>query len=89
VKNIISFDEIPDYKATFLIGVLVGMGIFYKIEVESPMYRTLRERKRERYHTLKEARENKRADFNEKGYQVYISGENKDDIKVTVGGDIG
>jgi len=46
MKNTIIIDDIPDHKASYLIGVLVGMKVNYEITPDSPLYRTMREFKR-------------------------------------------
>lgn len=84
MKNIIILDEIPNHKATFLIGVLIGMGLSYKIAPKSPMYRLLREKKRGRYHELGLARDPEKADFQKDSCRVFLLGGNVEDIKINV-----
>lgn len=86
MENIITLPEdIPYHKATFFFGVLVGMGIQYKLDPKSPLYHTLRERKHENYHRRRREKElDDDPDFHGQDYRVTGSGGKEEDIKVSV-----
>ncbi len=70
--------DIPEHLATYWIGVLVGMGISYKIDPASPLYQSLKEYRKER-NVQQKIRE-----INPNTY-VSLSGLHKDSVKVTLG----
>ena len=87
MENIVTLPEdIPYHKATFFFGVLTGMGIDYRINNKSPLYRTLRERKHESYHRRKREREANHdfPDFHGQDYRVTKFGGKEEDIKLSV-----
>ena len=72
MKNIITISEdVPEHLVTYWVGILIGMGIPYKVNPKSPMYRVLQEYERELYLEGKEAREGKdKIPYNNMGYRV-------------------
>lgn len=77
-------EDIPGYLLTYWVGVLVGMGYPYKIDRASPLYRTLRERKREGYQASQAWREEQKA--NPSDSRTYIlSGIHKEWVQVIMG----
>lgn len=81
MENTITFGEIPDHKASFLIGVLVGMEIPYEISPESPLYRTLREHQKQIYIEM-ETEKQKRLLDGDLNF-ILLTGAGKDDTTVT------
>lgn len=93
MENIVTLPEdIPYHKATFFFGVLVGMGISYSINPKSPLYRTLRERKHERYQWVKREKDKDKGevDFHGEPYRVVAYSGREEDVKVsvTIGGKV-
>ena len=82
MDNIITVSgDIPEHLLTYWIGVLVGMGYSYKIDRASPLYRTLRERKREGYQALQVWKEEQRANPSD-SRTYFLSGIHKDWVQV-------
>ena len=73
--------DISSHLLTYCVGLLVGMGINYKIENSSPLYKMVKEYKRERYMELVEAGEIGDTLPLELGYHISGGG---DDVKVTM-----
>ena len=80
--NITIADDIPIHKTSYYLGVLNGMGIRYKMDSSSPIYRTMREKKKERW---QEAQDNKfKIPFDDEGARVLLSGGKEEDIKLVI-----
>lgn len=76
--------DVPHHLLAYAVGVLRGMGVPYKIDPESPMYRILRESHTEKYIELLIAREIKDELPFELGYRVFHEAGDADSITVNV-----
>ena len=78
-------EESPVHLVAYWLGLLVGMGVSYKIDPECPLFRTMqgnRERMREE---LKLARASKnKPEFNSKNYRIIHRAGDSDSIKVSL-----
>ena len=85
MDNIINLKtDPPDHLMTYAIGVLNGLGIEYSISQESPLYKTMKEHRRERYIKLAEAGEVGDTLPMDLGYDIGIKGGDKESIKVSM-----
>lgn len=89
MENIITISgDVPkhlEHLITYWLGVLIGMGISYKIDSESPMYRTLLEKQRELYTIGQLARERKdKIPYNNMGYRIIHESGDSEAITVKI-----
>ena len=80
--NNVTIGDAPEHLITHCIGVLIGLGVDYRIDVESALHEMVKEYKRDYYLQLKE--EGKLGDEfpPELGYRIRIKGGDEESIKV-------
>lgn len=79
--------DIPKHILAYWMGILIGQGIDFRVNPESPLYKVLREHRREQYREFEADGKIPDGDYDlplELCYFVTHKGGNEDDIKVTL-----
>ncbi len=77
--------EIPTHILAYWMGILVGYGVDYRINPDSPLHRSLRERKRERELDLNAGRGSLTVEkVRDDGVRVLTGRGNPDDVKLNI-----
>lgn len=81
-ENTITIDkDTPTHLVTYLMGVIMGMGISYKLDPNCPLYRMLHMREKRWYDDMKKQEGTRAPLHSGQKATVYTSGE---DIKVDI-----